>query len=159
MLSSSQRFAAAGALAIGAVLVALVTQYGFDMQPCPWCILQRLQFVVAGVLALAAAAITARPARWLLGGLAIAVCLSGIAAALYQHFVAAKLASCALTFADRFLNALNVEKWWPAVFQVRGSCADAAVDLLGLPYEFWSLGVFAITALVLTSALISRSRR
>ena len=152
MLSSSQRFAAAGALAIGAVLVALVTQYGFDMQPCPWCILQRLQFVVAGVLALAAAAITARPARWLLGGLAIAVCLSGIAAALYQHFVAAKLASCALTFADRFLNALNVEKWWPAVFQVRGSCADAAVDLAGVPYEFWSLALFVVVvAMVLAS--------
>jgi disulfide bond formation protein DsbB len=30
------------------------------------------------------------------------------------------------------------------VFAPRASCADAAVDLLGLPYEFWSLGLFAV---------------
>ena len=34
-------------LAIGAALLA---QYGFDMRPCPWCILQRLIFIVIALL-------------------------------------------------------------------------------------------------------------
>jgi disulfide bond formation protein DsbB len=36
----------------------------------------------------------------------------------------------------------------PEIFQPRASCADAAVKLLGLPYEFWSLGLFALLALL-----------
>ena len=27
-------------LALGAVAIAVVAQYAFDMQPCPWCVLQ-----------------------------------------------------------------------------------------------------------------------
>ena len=45
---------------LGAVGAALFTQYRWDMQPCPWCILQRVLFVVMmwlGTLAHVAAAI------------------------------------------------------------------------------------------------------
>jgi len=46
------------------------------------------------------------------------------------------------------------------VFSPRASCADAAVDLLGLPYTFWSLGLFAlfvVLALMLLARSFSRS--
>ena len=39
---------AMAAVCFAAVAAALVSQYAFDMQPCPWCILQRLIFVVSG---------------------------------------------------------------------------------------------------------------
>ena len=39
----------------GAVGAALVSQYVFDMLPCPWCTLQRLIFLVMGSLTLLAA--------------------------------------------------------------------------------------------------------
>ena len=35
----------------GAVGAALVSQHVFDMQPCPWCVLQRLIFVAIGAFA------------------------------------------------------------------------------------------------------------
>jgi disulfide bond formation protein DsbB len=39
--------------ALLALAVALVSQYVFDMQPCPWCVLQRLLFLaIAGVAAI-----------------------------------------------------------------------------------------------------------
>ena len=38
--------------ALAAVVVALVTQHVFDMQPCPWCVLQRLIFVLIALVAL-----------------------------------------------------------------------------------------------------------
>ena len=37
--------ALAAAAALAAVAAALVTQHVFDMQPCPWCVLQRVIFL------------------------------------------------------------------------------------------------------------------
>lgn len=136
-------------LCLGAVIAALFTQYVWDMQPCPWCILQRLQFVVIAILALAGALL---PGRIVFAGLTVLGAFSGIAAALYQHFVAAKSTSCNLTLADRIVSATGLDRALPFVFEVKASCADAAVNLAGLPYEIWSLGLFVVVvALVLVS--------
>lgn len=140
---------AVAALAVGAVLAALVTQYGFDMQPCPWCILQRVQFLLIALLALGGAFL---PGRIAFAGLTVLAAFSGIAAALYQHFVAAKSTSCNLTLADKIVGGLGLDRALPFVFEVKASCADAAVNLAGIPYEFWSLALFiVVVALVLVS--------
>lgn len=70
--------------------------------------------------------------------------LAGTAAALYQHFVAAKLPSCDLTLADRIISGLGLDAWQPEVFEVRASCAEAAVSLLGVPFELWSAALFVL---------------
>ena len=144
---------AAALLSLGAVATALVTQHVFGMQPCPWCVLQRLIFVAIGAAALLTWLLRWRSTR---RGGAIAVLLlagCGVAAALWQHFVAAASASCNLTLADRIVNGLGLDGLWPEVFAAYASCADAAVQLAGLPYEFYSLALFvvlgAIGALVL----------
>lgn len=130
----------------GAVGLALVSQYHFDMPPCPWCTLQRLIFLVIGTLALLALLLPAGVRKVLaLGGLLFA--LSGIAAALWQHFVAAASDSCNLTLADRILQTLGLWDLAPGVFAPTASCAEAAVNLLGVPYAFWSLGVFVLCGL------------
>lgn len=135
----------------GAVGAALVSQYQFDMLPCPWCTLQRLIFLVLGTLALLGAAWPA--ARRLAAGLAVLMAASGVAAALWQHFVAAASASCNLTMADRILAALGLFDLAPEVFAPMASCADAAVNLLGVPYAFWSLALFVVCALGCVAAL------
>lgn len=131
----------------GAVGLALVSQYHFDMPPCPWCTLQRLIFLVIGTLALLALLLRSAGVRNVLalGGLLFA--LSGIAAALWQHFVAAASDSCNLTLADRILQMLGLWDLAPGVFAPTASCAEAAVNLLGVPYAFWSLGVFVLCGL------------
>jgi disulfide bond formation protein DsbB len=129
-------------LSFGAVAVALVTQHMFDMQPCPWCVLQRLVFVAVGVLALAGLGWRSALGQRVLPLLLLLLCSGGIAAALWQHFVAAASASCNLTLADRIVSGLQLDALLPSVFQATATCADAAVNLLGLPYEFWSVTVF-----------------
>ena len=47
-----QVLAIIGVVSLGAVGLAAIAQYAFDMQPCPWCVLQRLIYIVVGVLAL-----------------------------------------------------------------------------------------------------------
>ncbi len=133
---------AIAALSFGAVAVALVTQHAFDMQPCSWCVLQRLVFLVAGAIALAGLAWRSPSAQRALPLVLLLVCSIGVAAALWQHFVAAASPSCNLTLADRIVSGLRLDTLVPWVFQPTASCAEASVELLGVPYAFWSLGVF-----------------
>ena len=52
MIRSRGLMLAAVLVPLAAVAAALVSQYAFDMQPCPWCVLQRLLFVVMALVAL-----------------------------------------------------------------------------------------------------------
>jgi disulfide bond formation protein DsbB len=142
-------------LCLGAVGAALFTQYAWDMLPCPWCILQRLLFVVIAILALAGAFL---PGRIVFAGLAALTAFGGIAAALYQHFVAAKSTSCNLTLADKIVGATGLDRALPYVFEVKASCADAAVNLGGMPYEFWSLGLFVVVVVLVLASFNAGQR-
>lgn len=134
------------ALGVGAVAAALFTQYRFDMQPCAWCVLQRLIFLSISAVALLGLLWRSRLGRRVSALVVLALAASGVAAALWQHFVAASAASCDLTLADRIVAATGLDGRFPEVFMATASCADAAVNLMGLPYEFWSLGLFVIAA-------------
>jgi len=140
-------------LSLAAVAAAVYSQQAWDMQPCPWCVLQRLLFV-------AIAAVSLLGLAWprMGGALVLVLAGSGIAAALWQHFVAASSASCDLTLADRIMAATGLDGRWPEVFMATASCADAKVNLFGLPYEFWSLGLFGLIAVVALTVL-RRPRR
>ena len=59
---------------------------------------------------------------------------------------AAASASCNLTLADKIVAATRLDSLLPDVFSARASCADAAVNLAGMPYEFWSLVLFLVVA-------------
>jgi disulfide bond formation protein DsbB len=155
--SSRQSLLAIAGLCIAGVAAALLGQYGFDMRPCPWCILQRIIFVVIALLCLIGALLPPAAARKPVAGAAITLALLGGAAALYQHFVAAKSVSCNLTLADRIITALKLEELMPSLFGVTGSCADGAVSVLGVPFEFWSLALFALLALIAVAALRRRA--
>ena len=138
--------------------LALVAQHRYGMEPCPWCILQRMLFVLLAVLGLVAAALPSLGRR-LLSGLGLVCAMGGMAAALWQHFVAAQSASCALTLADRIISATGLDVRWPEAFEVRASCADAAVSVLGVPFELWSLALFALTGVVLLVNVLPSGRR
>jgi disulfide bond formation protein DsbB len=145
---------------VAAVGAALVSQHVFEMQPCPWCVLQRVIFLaiaIACVIGLVWRRTTGRRVGAMLGWL-LALC--GIAAALWQHFQAAASASCNLTLADKIVSRwLQLDQLLPDVFEARASCADAAVRLLGVPYDFWSLGLFVVIALALARLLQRSAQR
>jgi len=114
------------------------------MQPCPWCVLQRLFFVAIALVAAVGLAWRSATGQRSVAFALLLLCGGGIAAALWQHFVAALSSSCRLTMAERILSATGLPSLLPDVFEARATCADAAIDLLGLPYEFWSLALFVI---------------
>jgi protein dithiol:quinone oxidoreductase len=150
---ATQRFAAIALACFAAVGLALLGQYAFEMRPCPWCILQRLIFIVIGVVAALGALLGSRFARIGSAAAVFVLAVLGCAAALWQHGVAAKSSSCNLTLADKILNALGVEALLPSLFQITANCADSAVKVFGVSFEHWSLALFAVLALLSASTL------
>lgn len=130
-------------VSLAAVGAALVSQHVFNMQPCPWCVLQRVIFCAIALACIVGLVWRLPIGRRVGAGLAFLLTLCGMAAALWQHFVAASSASCNLTLAETIIGALGLDGRYPEVFMAMASCADAKVNLLGLPYEFWSLALFA----------------
>jgi protein dithiol:quinone oxidoreductase len=143
---------------VAAVGAALVTQHVYGMQPCPWCVLQRVIFLAISLAALLGLLLP-RAARPLALGLVLLLSLAGAAAALWQHFVAASTASCDMSMAERLVSAMKLDERWPEVFMATASCADAKVDLAGLPYEFWSLMLFLLLGLLAMTLLFAGPRR
>jgi disulfide bond formation protein DsbB len=138
---SGRWLVAIAVLSLLAVGAALVSQHVYGMDPCPWCILQRVIFV-----AIALACLIGLASRRIAAGVVTLLALSGVAAAVWQHFVAASSTSCVLTLADRIVIALKLDSLLPDVFLARASCADAAVNLFGIPYDFYSLALFVLIA-------------
>ncbi|MGZ5155374.1 MAG: disulfide bond formation protein B [Caldimonas sp.] len=151
--SSAGPFGFAALLSLGAIAAALVTQHGLGMQPCPWCTLQRLIFLVIGAVALLGLAWRAPAGSRIASGAAFLLAGAGFAAAMWQHFVAIPTGACKLSLADRIVSATGLNELLPAVFEARASCAEAAVNLLGVPYEFWSATLFVILALAMLLAV------
>ena len=143
--------------AIGA---ALVSQHLYDMQPCPWCVLQRLIFVVIaglGLMELALIRLGSGMAIRASAGLRLLAAVGGVSAALWQHFVAASSLSCNLSWAERFMAATTLDGLLPDIFQARANCMEAKAWLLGVPYEFWSGALYLLLAALAMRALIKRS--
>ena len=133
---------AAVVVPLAAVAAALVSQHVYDMQPCPWCVLQRVVFVAIALVALPGLLVNQAGVRRASAAAVLTLSLCGVAAALWQHFVAASNVSCNLTLADRIVGSLGLDGLAPQVFAAYASCADAAVKIAGISYEFYSLALF-----------------
>ena len=159
-MKATRPFAGVALAGVGAVAAALVSQYRFDIQPCPWCVLQRVIFLAIALACGLGLVWRSALGRRSSAGLGLLLALSGIAAALWQHFEAAASASCNLTLADKIVSRwLHLDTALPSVFEARASCADAAVNLLGVPYDLWSLALFVLIALAMLRVLRRPDRR
>lgn len=139
-----------------ALVLGQAAQHLLDMQPCAWCVLQRLLFLLVGVISgLGAWVLRARPARigaTLLAGL---FAVAGLAVALYQQLVASRTDSCLLTLADRIIMALSLHELAPSMFLATASCAEANLPLLGIPFALWSATAFLLLGVALGLVLLS----
>jgi protein dithiol:quinone oxidoreductase len=144
---STRVLAFMAALCVLALGLALVAQHQFDMRPCPWCVLQRGLYILL-VLGFSLSACINHPTlRRSMVALCALLSGAGMASAIYQHQVAAQKFSCNLSLADKIINALELDTALPSIFSATASCAEAAVSVLGLPFAFWSLGLFSAIAL------------
>jgi disulfide bond formation protein DsbB len=149
-------WAAMALFALGVVGAALVSQHRFGMEPCAWCVFSRLLFVGIAAASLVGLAWRQRAGTIVAGMLAVLLAVAGVAASIWQHFVAAASGSCNLTLADKIVTATTLGERLPDVFEARASCAEAAVSLLGVPYDFWALAAFVLLGLGAVALIVRR---
>ena len=146
-------------LSFSSVSIALVSQYVFDMQPCAWCVFQRLLYLMTGAFAFGLSIAKPTRVRLALGSASIvAVTLMGVTAAWYQEKVAANTFSCAQTLADQIMTKSGLDSAAPWVFGIYASCMDARVKLLGIEYAWWSLAMFSLLGTIALVALKKQFR-
>ena len=140
-------------LALGA---ALLSQHVFDMQPCAWCVLQRIIYLV--ILLVVLLGLLVPVARSVALGLVTLVSATGAGVAIHQITIASKSLSCDRTLADRIITGSGLDEVAPWLFGVYASCLDAAVDLLGIEYAVWSLMLFVALAIASAVTLVVSCR-
>lgn len=156
---AARPFVLAAVIAFGSLAAALFTQHVLDMQPCSWCVAQRMAIASAGLLSLAGAALARRRSGVVVfAGLTAVAALGGLASAVWQQGWASKSLSCAFTLADRIVMKTGLGESLPAVFQPTASCAEANQALLGLPYAAWSALAFGLILIAMAAALAARPR-
>jgi disulfide bond formation protein DsbB len=143
-------------ISLAAVGLALISQYMFDMQPCAYCVLQRMIYLAIAIVCLVTAA--GGPALNRIGAvLAALLAIAGIWTAWYQDTVASHMLSCARTFADRFVTGSGLDAAVPSVFGVYATCAEARVSVFGLDYAVWSMILFVILLILAMRAMLRRA--
>jgi disulfide bond formation protein DsbB len=153
-------FAGVALACTAGVGVALLSQHAYDMQPCPWCVLQRVICLAIAIMCALGLLWRSRAGRIVSASIGSLLALCGVGAALWQHFQAAASASCNLTLADKIVSRwLGLDQLLPNVFEARASCADAARNLLGVPYDFWSLALFIAVSVALWRLMQQRAYR
>lgn len=144
-------------LSVSALAVALVSQHVFAMRPCAWCVFQRLLLI--GVLAFSifgylVATLKQQFLSLLFGLLSLLTAIAGVVSAWYQYSVAAKMFSCDLTFADRFMTESGLESALPWLFGIYSTCMDATVHVLGLEYALWALLLFVVLGALMLYGIV-----
>ena len=148
MLREKQLWWLISGLCIAGVGIALLSQHVFDMQPCAWCVFQRLIYLTLAVVATLAALSQGLIVRLVCAMLSLSLTIAGVLAAWYQAQVASQSFSCAQTLADLLMTQTGLETAMPALFGIYASCMDARVKVFGLEYAYWSLLLFVILGLV-----------
>lgn len=146
--TNRQIFSLIAILALVAVGIALTTQHVLGMQPCVWCVFQRLVCILIAFAALIGVIFTNRPMQVISALLVVGFSIVGVSAAVAQHNAVLAQDSCALSIADKIITWTGLDMSMPAVFEPQATCVDAAASLLGVPYEFWTLLLFVFLGLL-----------
>lgn len=130
------------ALFSGSALVfALVSQHVFDMQPCVWCIAQRMVYIVIFLIAILSLVLKA---KWVSSLSYLILALVGAGLAIYQSIIKTSPFGCMRTPVDKFLDWSRLPEFSPEVFQVMAFCSEENSTILGIQYVHWSLMGFGV---------------
>lgn len=162
-LSTRQGYLAGFLVCAGLIAAALYLQYVVGEDPCPLCMLQRIGFIVLGLVFLVAAVHDPRRVGSLVYGcLLVLVATAGGAVAarhvwlqsLPKHLVP----ECGPGL-DFILSRFPLSKAMDLILRGSGECAEQGWTFLGLSIAGWSLLWFVLlAALAITLTVIARKR-
>lgn len=157
-------FAVAWLASAGALAFAVVLEYGFGLEPCPLCWLQR--FAMLGVALVSLVGLLHGPngwGRWIYALLALLAAGAGAGIAgrhvWLQSLPADQVPACGPGL-DYLMDILPLTEVLRVVLRGDASCANIEAAFLGLSLPAWTLiGFVLLMAWVLGASIVaSRSR-
>lgn len=143
---------------VAALGYALYLQEAKHLLPCPLCVVQRVAYWLIGLTAVVAfvhnpvasgrRVYAALLALWAFAGAVVA----SRHVWLLRH---PDSFECGVSAEERFLNALPIAKWWPAMFEANGDCANIKWRFMTLTIPDWSLILFLTIAVIAIYVLIT----
>ena len=143
---------------LGLVALGLELQQLYRLAPCPFCIFQRLLYIVIGLVGLLGVVLPVGRLLW--AALIAALAMGGAAVAGYQSWMQAfpHLATeCGYsdpTLIERLVDWLGMQ--WPGMFLATGFCTSREWEFLSLSMANWSFLVFL--GIVGYAALLMRGK-
>lgn len=126
---------------------ALYLQLIENLLPCPLCVVQRVTYWLVGLMALLAFFhYPGATGRRIYSGMMAIFAFTGAMVALRQAWLVRypEAFECGISPEEKFLNALPIARWWPAMFEANGDCADATWKFASLTLPDWSAVFFLI---------------
>ena len=157
--SSRTWFALGFAVCAGLLGFALTLQYVAKLEPCPLCMLQRVAFIVLGLLLLVGAIHGPGPTgRRIYAGLAGLTALTGAGLAIrhvWLQYNPPQFASCAGDIYSQ-IERMPLGRVIANAIRATGDCAKVDWTLLHLSVAEWSLVWFAIFSIGTLALLVRR---
>lgn len=145
--SARARFGGLAVLCFGLLFAGLGIGVLFNLQPCPFCIFQRVLYLCIGLAALVGVFVAdSERARNAVSGLGVMASLAGLATASYQTYMQlfpASVMECGYsepTLIERFVDVLGA--YWEFMFLATGLCSSVDWTFLGLSMANWSIPAF-----------------
>jgi len=142
------------------IVFALYLQHYQDLEPCPLCILQRIAYIVIGILALIGSlSRRASYSSWLFYVFLITT-LAGITTAVrhvWIEYFPSQALSCGGHGLGYMIQKLPLSELLPAIFRGTGDCGEVLWRFLGLSIAEWSL--FWLFMFLLLALLIKKQSR
>ena len=140
----------------------LVLQQIEHIEPCPMCIMQRYAFVVAGVIALAAALHDSHGAgRRIYALLLLLAAIAGGSVAVRQSWIQhfpPKVVDCGPDL-EFMLDSFPLAQALPMIFRGSGDCSKVTWSFLGLSIAEWALMWFVLMAAIALYLVLARGRK
>ncbi len=137
-------------ICLGLLGFALYLQHGQGLDPCPWCVVQRLGFILVGLVALVGALHRPGPIGTVVySTFGLAAAAAGAAAAIYHVHLQSdpeRAAKCVGSAVERILDQLDIGSMIPPLLQYGGPCTLKPWSFLGLSIPEWSLVWFVLLA-------------
>lgn len=134
------------------IAVALYFQYVMNLEPCPLCIVQRVFFVVVGIICLVA--FIHNPKSWgnkiygILGAISAAAGAAVAGRHVWLQNLPPELVPECGPGLEYMLRVFPLTQVIDMVFTGSGECAEVAWQFLGLTIPGWTLVVYIVIALI-----------
>jgi disulfide bond formation protein DsbB len=160
-VTSRRAFVLIFLICAGLLAYALYLQHWQGLDPCPWCVVQRLGFMLVGLIALVGAIHgPAKPGTAIYAILGLVAAAAGAAAGAYHVYLQSdpvRASKCIGSPVELILDRLQLGKLAPSLLQYDGPCTLKPWSFLGLSIPEWSLAWFLILGIAfLAIALIAR---